>query len=95
VAGHPSTLITDKFIPKSNTAANQNFTPVFLAYARLYTFARMMLIEPLKALVLHKPHSTLIGFRLYAERVRDVIELAKYVYNNDHTPDRGADRTIN
>lgn len=55
----------------------------------------MMLIEPLKALVLHKPHSTLIGFRLYAERVRDVIELAKYVYNNDHTPDRGADRTIN
>jgi hypothetical protein len=81
------------FQPKSNSAADQNFTPVFLAHARLYTFAEMRLIYPLRSLTLHKLHKTLVGFQLYTERVGDVVELARYAY--DHGPDRSKSGRLN
>jgi hypothetical protein len=76
----------------SNTNAKQDFTPVFLAHARLYTFADFNLVAPLKALALHKLHHTLVSFRLYHARIGDVIELAKYAYNNNHN--RKEDGTV-
>ncbi|KAH7079182.1 hypothetical protein BKA63DRAFT_531863 [Paraphoma chrysanthemicola] len=78
----PYATITEGFQPKANAAANQNFAPVFLAHARLYTFAEMRLIYPLKGLALHKLHKTLLQFQLYHQRVGDVVELAHYAYEN-------------
>jgi hypothetical protein len=88
----PKTKSFDDCIPKENTEHEQDFTPVFLAHARLYTFACMRLIDPLKRLALHKLHQTLLKFKLYDRRVGDVVELARYVY--DHGEDRKPNGTI-
>ncbi|KAF1913910.1 hypothetical protein BDU57DRAFT_521000 [Ampelomyces quisqualis] len=82
----PIDYLLDDFEPKSNSAANQDFTSVFLAHARLYTFADMRLIHPLKELVLYKLHKTLMNFQLYNQRVGDVVQLARHAY--DHGFDR-------
>jgi hypothetical protein len=74
----PSTNTTEP-----NSAADQDYTPVLLAHVRLYTFADMHLIYPLKALVLHKLQQTLLGFRLGEQRVGDVVNLARYAYDNN------------
>ena len=92
--GYPTSWILNRFTPCTNTKVDQDFTPVFLAYGRLYTFANMKLVEPLKRLVLHKLHRTLMDFKLYVKRVGDVIKLARYAYNSDCTPDREIHGTI-
>ncbi|KAL6150901.1 hypothetical protein ACJQWK_10756 [Exserohilum turcicum] len=76
----PKTVLLAAFEPQYNTAPHQDFTPVFLAHARLYTFACMRLVDPLKYLALHKLHKTLLDFTLYEQRVSDVVELARYAY---------------
>ncbi|PVH96484.1 hypothetical protein DM02DRAFT_535188, partial [Periconia macrospinosa] len=91
----PKTLILKHFEPKLNDAENQNFTPVFLAHARLYCFAHLHLIEPLKALTLKKLHKKLIDFELYSKRIGDIVELARYAYSNPDLPDRNNDGIIN
>lgn len=88
----PKTAMLDRFLPTENSTPEQNFTPVFLAHARLYTFACMRLIDPLKRLALHKLHQTLLKFKLYDRRVGDVVELARYAYDNGE--DRKPDGTI-
>ncbi|KAH6877723.1 hypothetical protein BKA58DRAFT_408513 [Alternaria rosae] len=88
----PKTAMLDRFQPTENSAPEQDFTPVFLAHARLYTFACMRLIDPLKRLALHKLHQTLLKFKLYDRRVGDVVELARYAYDNGE--DRKPDGTI-
>jgi hypothetical protein len=84
----PKALLLEHFEPKPNSAADQNFAPVLLAHARLYCFAHLRLIAPLKALTLNKLHKTLIGFKLYTQRVGDIIELARYAYSHQDMPDR-------
>jgi hypothetical protein len=91
----PKASILQHFEPKPNSAANQNFTPVLLAHARLYCFAHVRLITPLEALTLDKLHKTLLNFKLYAERVGDIIELARYAYSHPDLPDRSDDGTPN
>jgi hypothetical protein len=86
-----TTLLLDR-LPQQNSSAEQDFTPVFLAHARLYTFACMRLIDPLKRLALSKLHETLRRFKLYNRRVSDVVELARYAY--EHGEDRKSDGTI-
>ncbi|KAF2741392.1 hypothetical protein EJ04DRAFT_3131 [Polyplosphaeria fusca] len=84
--------------PFSATAINlhayQDFTEVFLSHSRLYAFARLYLIESLKAKTLLKLHQTLIRFRLYSRRLKDVLQLVRYIYSNDYIPDRTAEGTI-
>ena len=92
--GDPKASILQCFKPKPNSASNQNFTPVFLAHARLYCFAHLRLIASLKSLTLEKLHKTLKDFKLYTNRVRDIIELVRYVYSNADLPDRGDDGTL-
>lgn len=84
--------ILKQAIPYSNANSRQNFTPVFLAHARLYTFATMRLIESLKDRALDKLHNTLKVFCLYTDRINDVVELARYAYGNGE--DRRDDGTI-
>lgn len=90
----PKNLILQRFEPKSNRTRHQNFTPVLLAHARLYCFAHVRLIAPLKALTLEKLHKTLLSFTLYEGRVGDIIELARYAYSNPDLPDRGDDYSL-
>jgi hypothetical protein len=89
----PDADILKDFEPKPNSEADQDFTPVFLAHVRLYTFADMRLIYPLKRLALHKLQQTLIVFRLFDQRVGDIMKLARYAY--DHGPDRSAEGVVN
>jgi hypothetical protein len=42
----------------------------------------------MKTLALFKLHKTLVPFTLYAARRPHIVELLKYAYSNDHTPDR-------
>ncbi|KAH6852511.1 hypothetical protein B0T12DRAFT_353470 [Alternaria alternata] len=88
----PRMQIQRDFVPKGNSKRTQDFTPIFLAHARLYTFACMRLIDPLKRLALYKLHQTLLLFKLYSRRVGDVIDLARYAY--DHGEDRKPNGTI-
>ncbi|KAK7178150.1 hypothetical protein PSPO01_15802 [Paraphaeosphaeria sporulosa] len=92
--GDPKALILQHFEPVPNSAVDQNFTPILLAHARLYCFAHLRLIEPLKALTLDKLHKTLMNFKLYTKRVGDIIELARYAYSNPNLPDRVEDDTL-
>lgn len=91
---YPRAEILQHFEPGSNSTMYQDFTPVLLAHARLYSFAHVRLITPLKALTLGKLHKTLLNFKMYAERVGDVIELARYAYSSSDLPDRSDDGTI-
>ncbi|KAF5850646.1 hypothetical protein GGP41_010324 [Bipolaris sorokiniana] len=79
-AVEPKTVMLVAFEPKYNLAPDQDFTSVFLAHARLYTFACMRGVDPLKRLTLHKLHRTLLNFQLYERRASDVVELARYAY---------------
>jgi hypothetical protein len=94
-AAGPLVSILATFTPESNTTATQDFTPVLLAHASLYAFAHARLIAPLQALALDKLHRTLLDFKLFADRIGDVVELARYVYSADGgVPDRGEDGTL-
>lgn len=66
--------------PLPNQDANEDYTEVFLSHARLYVFADMYDIQPLKRLALEELHATLAIFNLYPERTGDVITLLRYVY---------------
>lgn len=87
----PRQALLDSCEPISNTNPTQNFTPVFLAHARLYLFADKYLIRLLKQLALQKLQQTLVRFELYPERINDIIELIRYSYSDDNTLDNGSD----
>lgn len=86
--------IADRFRPQYNTADDQDFTPVFLAHARLYTFARTRMIDNLKALTLDKLHKALAAFQVYENRISDIVELARYAYSSEYIPGRADDGKI-
>jgi hypothetical protein len=81
----PRKELFDACEPTSNTSPKQDFTPVFLAHARLYEFAERYMITTLKHLVLQKLHQTLLRFEIHVNRVRDIVELVRFAYSNDHT----------
>ncbi|KAF1999697.1 hypothetical protein P154DRAFT_436377, partial [Amniculicola lignicola CBS 123094] len=92
---NPKALILQHFEPKPNTAINQNFTLVLLAYTQLYYFIYLCLIVLLKVLTLNKLYKILIGFHLYITRVGDIIKLMRYMYLNPDLLDRSNNRTLN
>ncbi|OBT70605.1 hypothetical protein VF21_10358, partial [Pseudogymnoascus sp. 05NY08] len=63
---------------RQNSAAEEDYTSVFLGHARLYVFADKWGIEDLRSLSLHKLHQTLRTFTLYSARLGDVVELIRY-----------------
>ncbi|KAF7922990.1 hypothetical protein EAE99_007181 [Botrytis elliptica] len=58
----------------------QSYSNVFISHAALYILGDFRLVNSLKALALHKLHKTLCIFQLKNENIKDVIDLAKYVY---------------
>lgn len=89
---HPTHDTDDHFHPVATTSPSHNYAPVFLTHARLYTFADMRMARPLKNLVLHKLHKSLVAFELHPERVGHVVELVRYAY--EHGEDRSRDGRI-
>jgi hypothetical protein len=73
---------------RQNSNPTEGYTPVFLGHAQLYVFAEKWGIDVLKTLALSKLHKTLTSFTLYAARRPDIVELLRYTFSNDHTPDR-------
>ena len=45
-------------------------------------------VQALRALCISKLWTNLGNFRLHEERIRDVVELLRFVYDNKHTKDR-------
>jgi hypothetical protein len=66
----------------------ENCTNILLAHARLYIFAHVRLVSELKGHILYKLHKTLIHFKLYPQRIGDILELARYVYACPDLPSR-------
>jgi hypothetical protein len=52
--------------PVPNTDPNKSFLPVFFGHAKLYVFAEMYNVVPLKLLALDKLHQTFLTFKFYA-----------------------------
>lgn len=88
----PNVCMQKGFKHQPNTAPEQNFAPVFLAHARLYTFACKRFIDPLKRLALHKLRGNLLDFTPFHRRLVDVVELVRYAY--DHCENRKDDGTV-
>jgi hypothetical protein len=84
--------LLDSYKVVENTSPREDFTPVFLAHARLYVFADKYGIESLKLLVLGKIQQTLVGFKCFGTRLDDVVESVRFSYCNDNTPDEGDDQ---
>jgi hypothetical protein len=74
---------------KGNTHELEDFTPIFLAHAKIYTLAGFFMIRGLEDLALENLRATLETFRIHKTRVGDVIELVRYTYEN--TRDRDED----
>jgi hypothetical protein len=73
---------------RQNSSPTEDYTPVLLGHAQLYVFGEKWGIEALKTLALHKLHKTLVSFTLYGARRTDIVELLRYAYSDEHTPDR-------
>ena len=76
------------FKPRPNETSNEDYSPVFLCHARLYVLAEKYDIEALKASTLHKLHKTLCCYSPYEARNGDIVELARYAYQNTPTRER-------
>ena len=77
--------------PRPNQKPEENYSGVFLSHARLYVFADMYDIQPLKLLALEELHATLAIFELYSQRTSDIIALLRYVYAHTIKPLDGED----
>lgn len=74
------------FRPRPNTDAKEDYTNVFISYARLYIFSDCYQIPDLMSLTLSKLGQTLILFNLNGGRVEDIVKLLEYCFGNP-TPD--------
>jgi hypothetical protein len=72
---------------RGNELPEEDYTPVFLGHARLYVFAEKWGIDALKTLTLSKLHKTLAAFKIYEARRGDIVELVRFAYSNENTPD--------
>lgn len=71
---------------RPNNDSQENYTEVLLCHARLYVFADMYDIGPLRRLALCKLHHTLRAHKLRKEQLEGAVHLIDYTYSN--TPDR-------
>lgn len=88
----PHASITTLFSPQHHWDQQDDYTQVLLGHARLYTFGDEYLVSSLKNLALKKLHKTLAGYSPSLESREAVVELARYAYDTNHTPDRVGDR---
>lgn len=77
----------DYILPVKLNKRSEDFTPFLLCHARLYVLAEKYQIRRLKALSIYKLYHTLLDYRVYPERFCELIELIRYVYSDENTPD--------
>ncbi|KAG8531843.1 uncharacterized protein KY384_003479 [Bacidia gigantensis] len=77
--------------PRVNTHPNEDFTQIFLAHAQVYIFATVKCIYKLEIYALSQLRAALASFKLYEERVGDVVTLLRYVYGHDGDQAASAD----
>ena len=77
--------------PRGKTDASADYTPTFLSHAKLYVFADRYGVKHPASLVLHKLCFTLARFKLYQQRIPDIVELLKYTYYNKPSIDNTID----
>ncbi|KAB5536108.1 hypothetical protein GE09DRAFT_341243 [Coniochaeta sp. 2T2.1] len=66
----------------SQNREDENYTEVFLSHAKMFVFANYHGISSLEMLALHKLRNALSAFELYESRIGDVVQLARYSYEN-------------
>ncbi|KAF5138785.1 hypothetical protein E5D57_002571 [Metarhizium anisopliae] len=67
-----------------NTVPQQSYVDVFLCHAKLFALAQEHSLRPLMRLTHDKLHRTLINFKLFEERMGDVVQLLRMCYENEH-----------
>lgn len=68
----------------SRTRPEEDYTPVFLAHAKMYVFADYHDIKALRTLSLQYLRRLLTVFELRMESAQDVVELLDYGFSNTH-----------
>lgn len=68
-------------------ATLRKFGHVFLGHAQLYVSADKYCINDLKSLVLHKLHAILDGYKAVPSNMLAIVELIRFVFNNENTAD--------
>lgn len=69
--------------PNGHFEPDRSYSDVFLAHASLYVLGDFWLSDTLKTLALHKLHQTLCIFQLDDKNIEDIIDLARYAYNEE------------
>ncbi|KAF2654131.1 hypothetical protein K491DRAFT_679937 [Lophiostoma macrostomum CBS 122681] len=88
------TEIMEGYKAKRNKHMTEDFTPIFLVHAKIYTLAGFFMIKDLEELALENLRATLKTFRIHSTRIGDVINLVRYTYES--TPDRdGENEDVN
>lgn len=72
-------------LPRPNESEDENYSEVFLSHARVWVFANMYQVQPLKRLAIEELHAVLAVFHLYEQRCSDVVALLRYLYA-EHPP---------
>jgi hypothetical protein len=67
--------------------SSERIGEVLLGHVSLYVLADKWGVETLKMLVLFKLHQTLSMLRLDESKIQDVVDLVRYVYLEERTPD--------
>lgn len=76
--------------PQSNRVPSDEYTAIFLCHAAMYVFANKYGISCLQELAIYRLRRTLSVFRMYPERVGDVVQLVRYGYSQ--TSGSGCDK---
>ena len=69
--------------PAGQFESNQSYFNVFLSHASLYVLGDYWLIDALRALAIYKLHKTLCTFELDNKNVIDIVDLARYAYEEE------------
>lgn len=78
----PSNLI-QHYKVRPNASPTEDYTPILLGHARMYVLADAFDIPTLADLALHKLYETLRSFTLYEDRYDDILELVRYIYDDN------------
>lgn len=74
---------------RKNQDYSEDYSEIFLCHARLYVFADLYDVQPLKFLALEELQATLAIFDLYVERASDIVSLLRYVYGQKNASLKG------
>jgi hypothetical protein len=75
--------------PGFSQAWREDVANILLGHAHIYVFASKYMILKLQYLSLHKMHTFLADLRIFPLTRGPVIELIRYIYNNENISDRG------